>query len=552
MKKLFFVMVVAIITATMLAQSPQKLSYQAIVRNSTNQLLPNTQIGMRISIVQGTTTGTTVYSETQTPTTNINGLASIEFGGGAGFDTINWESGPFYIKTETDITGATDYTITGTTQLLSTPYALYASKAGNGISTTLVSTLNASNITTTSASCGGTIFISTSDVTDYGVCWATTQTPTITNSKTTDGTGLGNFISNITGLTPGTTYYVRAYATNSTGTTYGNQVILQTALNVVFPTVTTTDAINISSNSSVSGGNVTSTGGGDVIARGVCWSINQNPTLADSKTNDGSGTGEFQSQISGMSPGKTYYVKAYATNSSGTGYGSQVSFTTTSSYPSVTSKEMTNIIESSAVANGYITSDGGSTVTERGVCFSTSSDPTVIDNIVENGTGTGNYTCALYPLMPNTTYYVRAYAKNANGIGYGDVKSFTTSDAYYIGFENGMPSGWSGMWSISTTSPFENNYCLKSVVTGDSIQFSRTVSNPEGGQISFFHKGEAEWSSPSASFYIDNILQATLDGYEGWTIHAFPVTQGSHTFKWINNGGGTVNIHYIDYILCTK
>jgi len=113
------------------AQPPQKMSYQAIVRNAGNALVANHVVGMKFSILQGSETGTAIYSETQTPTTNANGLVSIEIGGGAGFDAIDWESGPYFIKTETDPTGGASYTITSTSQLLSVPYALHAKTASS-------------------------------------------------------------------------------------------------------------------------------------------------------------------------------------------------------------------------------------------------------------------------------------------------------------------------------------------------------------------------------------------------------------------------------------
>ena len=117
------------------AQSPNKLSYQAVIRNSSNALVKSQSIGMRINILQGSASGATVYVETQTPTTNTNGLASIEIGGGTvvsgNFSTINWANGPYFVKTETDPSGGTNYSISGTNQLLSVPYALYAATAGN-------------------------------------------------------------------------------------------------------------------------------------------------------------------------------------------------------------------------------------------------------------------------------------------------------------------------------------------------------------------------------------------------------------------------------------
>ena len=137
MKNLFTILAAVLLTATMWAQTPQKMSYQAVIRNSSDVLVTNTQIGMEINIRQGSSTGTVVYTETQTPTTNANGLVSIEIGGGTvasgNFSSINWANGPYFVKTETDPNGATGgiaYTITGTSQLLSVPYALYAANAG--------------------------------------------------------------------------------------------------------------------------------------------------------------------------------------------------------------------------------------------------------------------------------------------------------------------------------------------------------------------------------------------------------------------------------------
>jgi hypothetical protein len=118
------------------AQAPQKMSYQAVLRNATNALLTNTAVGMKISVLQGTITGTVAYAETQTPSTNANGLVTLEIGTGtpitSTFASINWANGPFFIKTETDPAGGTNYTISGTSQLLSVPYALFSANAQVG------------------------------------------------------------------------------------------------------------------------------------------------------------------------------------------------------------------------------------------------------------------------------------------------------------------------------------------------------------------------------------------------------------------------------------
>jgi|SRR5690554_906279 len=129
MQKLFTFFVAIFLTASVFAQAPEKMSYQAVIRNSNNQLVPNETIGMQVSILQGSENGIPIYTETHTPRTNDNGLVSIEVGAGTtnnDFTTINWEKGPFFIKTETDLTGGINYTITGTSQLLSVPFALHS------------------------------------------------------------------------------------------------------------------------------------------------------------------------------------------------------------------------------------------------------------------------------------------------------------------------------------------------------------------------------------------------------------------------------------------
>lgn len=134
--KIYSIVAGLLLTISVFAQAPQKMSYQAVIRNSSNTLITSTPVGMRISILQGSSTGTAVYVETQTPSTNANGLVSLEIGTGTivtgTFAGINWATGPYFIKTETDPTGGTAYTIVGTSQLMSVPYALFSANAGVG------------------------------------------------------------------------------------------------------------------------------------------------------------------------------------------------------------------------------------------------------------------------------------------------------------------------------------------------------------------------------------------------------------------------------------
>jgi uncharacterized protein (TIGR02145 family) len=133
MKKISAILAAVLILASVSAQAPEKMSYQAIIRNSNNELVINQTIGMQISILKGSANGTAVYTETQTPTTNNNGLVSLEIGNGTivsgNFTTIDWANGIYYIKTETDPEGNKNYTITGTNQLLTVPYAMHSKTA---------------------------------------------------------------------------------------------------------------------------------------------------------------------------------------------------------------------------------------------------------------------------------------------------------------------------------------------------------------------------------------------------------------------------------------
>ena len=164
-------------------------------------------------------------------------------------------------------------------------------------------------------------------VTVRGVCWSSLHLPAISDSNTADGSGTGSFASIMKGLNPGTTYSVRAYATNSIGTAYGNEVKFTTTKSSI-PVLTTTAVTQVTTNSAISGGNISCDGGSPVTLRGVCWSLNSEPTTADYKTSDGSGSGLYKSIITGLNPNTTYYARAYATNIAGTSYGSTFSLTT--------------------------------------------------------------------------------------------------------------------------------------------------------------------------------------------------------------------------------
>jgi uncharacterized protein (TIGR02145 family) len=192
-----------------------------------------------------------------------------------------------------------------------------------------VITSDITNITGNTAQGGGNIsYQGGSPVSERGVCFSTSQNPTNLDFHTSDGAGVGVFISNLVGMNPNTTYFVRAYATNTGGTAYGNEVSFTTTETGQIPIVTTSSIIGISQNAAYSGGNVVQQGSTSVMQRGVCWSTISNPDIADSHSIDGSGLGNFVSILSGLTPSTAYYLRAYATNADGTAYGDEVSFST--------------------------------------------------------------------------------------------------------------------------------------------------------------------------------------------------------------------------------
>ena len=196
---------------------------------------------------------------------------------------------------------------------------------------TMSATVSATSITTSAATSGGNITTDGgSSITARGVVWNTSTSPTISlSTKTSNGTGTGAFTSNITGLSAGTLYYVRSYATNAAGTNYGTEISFTTSAGSLATLAATVAATTITSSGATSGGNITADGGSSITARGVVWGTSSNPTVPSaSSTSNGTGTGSFTSSITGLSAGTLYYVRSYATNTAGTSYGTQISFTT--------------------------------------------------------------------------------------------------------------------------------------------------------------------------------------------------------------------------------
>ena len=197
---------------------------------------------------------------------------------------------------------------------------------------------------------------------------------------------------------------------------------------LTLPILTTNVVSSITQTTAISGGNISNVGGSSITSRGVCWSTDQNPTTNSSHTSDGSEVGNFSSEIGGLTPSTNYFVKAYATNSFGTAYGTALKFITSSAtIPNLNTKSVSSITFNSAISGGDIGSEGGAPITAKGVCWSSTSNPTITNAKTNEGPGNTSFVSAMVGLQMGTVYYVKSYATNSLGTAYGNELSFETN-----------------------------------------------------------------------------------------------------------------------------
>lgn len=306
---------------------------------------------------------------------------------------------------------------------------------GSAVSLPTVITGGASSITTITAYLDGNVTATGgATVTERGICYGRTDfgipdlTPTY--DYVISGSGTGTFSAYIEDyLDPASAYYYRAYATNSAGTSYGELRSFTTLAEVVKPTVTTTTASSITTNSASLGGNVTNDGGGTVTERGIVYTDEiEIPDINNAtKDSNGSGTGSFSETIGSLSPSTYYAFRAYAINGAGVSYGSLKVFQTSTSLlsPTIVIDSIYNETMDGASIDVNVTSDGGSTITGRGIWVSRYEDFTTYNDYPTSGT-TGTFTITVDDLTcADEYYYVRAYA--INGVG----KSESSDSIFY-------------------------------------------------------------------------------------------------------------------------
>lgn len=309
---------------------------------------------------------------------------------------------------------------------------------GGGGGLPQVSIISVDGVTDNAATFTGTLpSIGSSRVTAHGFCWSTQANTSLQQGQHID---LGQtedpkelFSYGASGLSPNTTYYVRAFATNAEGTVYSSrEERFTTTATPQRPQVETGAASLVTSTTATVAGNILALGHQTgITAYGHCWSSEVNmPTTDYHLTELGTTkqTGSFSSRLTNLQPGTTYYVRAYARNQYGTNYGQTVQFTTAVGAVTLNTHSASNIIHNEATCGGHITSLQGNTIAERGVCWSTASNPTRADSHKASADNTDNFTVRLTGLKEKTDYHARAYAVAATGeTYYGQDVQFTTT-----------------------------------------------------------------------------------------------------------------------------
>jgi hypothetical protein len=315
---------------------------------------------------------------------------------------------------------------------------------------------NVSNVNTTSVVMGGNVSDEGgSGVSSRGVVYSSaTSNPTTGNSRVNMGGGGGGFSGTISGLAPNTTYYMRAFAQNGVGTSYG---AVRTVTTYELPTITTDSISNIAGTSVTANGTLTNNGNPDIVEKGFVYATTPNPTTANLKVSvSGVTTGAFSGNLTGLTPSSVYYIRAFARNSAGTVYGSELSFQTVV-LSTLTTEAPANVTTTTVDMSGEVTSDGGGTVSERGFVYGTTANPTTANSKLVVGSGLGEFAGQITGLTPSATYYVRSYGINEGGTGYGNEVSFTAEQTAPLQPSNLSPANGIATDDLTPTLAWQYN-----------------------------------------------------------------------------------------------
>lgn len=562
MKKFYFLALFYFLTVTIVAQAPEKFTYQAVVRNASNNLVINAQVGVRVNILQGTASGVTVYSESHIASTNANGLVTVSIGAGSvlqgNFTGIDWSDGPYFLRTDIAPNGGNDYSITSVQQLLSVPYALYAKEAANSFSGDYNDLTNTPQIptvpTTVSAFTNDVGYITAAQVpTQVNADWnATTGAAEILN-KPTLFSGNYNDLTNKPTI-PTVPTNVSAF-TNDAGylTTYTetdpqfnawdkdyNDLINKPTIPTVPTNVSafTNDAGYLTSFTeqqvlSISHDTLFLTGGSFVKLPagfdGDYNSLTNKPTIPTVPTN----LSAFTNDAGFVTAGQCNNVDICALIATVSALQQQLEqvesrMDSMASLiaemqvfpPSVTTVPISDVTTSSAACGGSVTNDGGAEVTAYGVCWSTSINPTIADSHTADGNGLDSFASSITNLAVGVTYYVRAYATNSVGTAYGENVSFTASTlpcgnntvADHEGNVYNTVQIGSQCWTT------ENMRCTTSPSTGTTIVDANPTATSYAGKKAYYVNGNNSNTAVYGLLYNWNAALDTFNTSFGETV----------------------------------
>ena len=425
MKNIILFLTGLIICSAALAQVPQGITNQGVVRDSNNQVIVNSPISKRVSILQGSVTGNAVYVETHILTTNAYGLITYIIGDGdvveGVFAEIDWSEGPYFLKTETDPTGGTNYAISGVTQFLSVPYALHSTTAE-----AIIGDVEETDPLFTASPASG---IQSQDILNWDEAFSWGDHAE------------AEYITEVyEGVLPGEMKYWDGSQWLPIDPPEGDDQVLSfkdgvptwqaiASHYILPPKALALDADPVGEFSATINGMVNGEGFSTTVV--FEWGSDTdygNTVTAIQSPVTGSGDMTVNAEVSGLQAATTYHYRVKASSAVDVTYSEDMMFTTQTSIPQLNTLDVSNITPYSAVSGGDITYDGGLPVTQRGVVWSTEADPDIenYDGVTSDGTGIGTFVSSLTGLSPQTAYHVRAYAKNDNGIAYGDQHTFTT------------------------------------------------------------------------------------------------------------------------------